>query len=226
MLNVDEEAWQLFTGGTIRTIDTPGTVEAVLIAGDKIIATGSISECRTLAPSSTTTVDLGGATMLPGFVDAHTHPLMLGQCASWADLTGATSIDDVVKLLREHAGDVETGPVRGFGYDHHRLGTNDAHPTNDDLDRVSTDRPVEIMHASGHGYVVNSVSLAAAAIDESTPTPNDHVGWRLPGDRTRDDQLAPSARHRPTQPASVDDGVVEPPFTSRAARPFIHPRRR
>lgn len=114
--------------------------------------------------------------MLPGFVDAHTHPLMLGQCASWADLTGAASIDDIVKLLREHEETIDAGPIRGFGYDHHRLGTDDAHPTSEDLDRVSTDRPVEIMHASGHGYVVNSTSLRNAGIDKNTATPD---GGRL-----------------------------------------------
>jgi predicted amidohydrolase YtcJ len=166
---------QLFTGGIIRTVDTPEVVDAVLTVGDRIAAVGSVEACQAAAPESPTVVDLGGATLLPGFVDAHTHPLMLGQCASWADLTGASSIDDVVKLLREHADD-GVGPIRGFGYDHHRLGTDDAHPTNEDLDRVSIDRPVEIMHASGHGYVVNSASLRAAGIDASTVTPE---GGRL-----------------------------------------------
>lgn len=170
---------QLFSGGTIRTVDADPLVDAVLTVDDRIAAVGSVHDCTAAAPSVPQHVDLNGATMLPGFVDAHTHPLMLGQCASWADLTGATSIDDVVKLLREHDHDRGEGPIRGFGYDHHRLGTNDAHPSSDDLDRVSSDRPVEIMHTSGHGYVVNSVSLKDAGIDEHTPTPD---GGRLDRD--------------------------------------------
>ncbi len=168
---------RLFTGGPIRTVEPFGVVEAVLIAGDRIVATGSRSDCEAAAVDTPELVDLDGATMLPGFVDAHTHPLMLGQCASWADLTGAASVDEVVKILREHAETLPAdGPIRGFGYDHHRLGTDDAQPTAADLDRVSRDRPVEMMHASGHGYVVNSTSLRDAGISASTQTPE---GGRL-----------------------------------------------
>ena len=168
---------RLFSGGTIRTVDSPELAEAVLTVGDRIAAVGPSSQCMALAPTEPERIDLGGATMLPGFVDAHTHPLMLGQCASWADLSDAASIDEVVKLLREHGvGLPPEMPVRGFGYDHHRLGTDDLHPTSLDLDRVSDQRPVEIMHASGHGYVVNSVSLHQAGIEASTSTPE---GGRL-----------------------------------------------
>ncbi len=100
---------------------------------------------------------------------------------SWADLTQASSADDLVKLLTEHdQGSTGTGPIRGFGYDHHRFDGDD-HPTAAQLDQVSTDRPVEIMHASGHGYVVNSASLAAAGIDNTTATP---PGGRIDRDET------------------------------------------
>ena len=167
---------QLFTGGPIRTIEAEEMAEAVLTVDDRIVHVGTLEDCLAATALRPESVDLAGATLLPGFVDAHTHPLMLGQCASWADLTGATSIDDVVKLLREHDHDNGQGPIRGFGYDHHRLGTDDAHPTSEDLDRVSLDRPVEIMHASGHGYVVNSASLRNARIDADTTTPD---GGRL-----------------------------------------------
>lgn len=166
---------QLFTGGVIRTMEADSasqTVEAVLTRDDRILATGTRSDCLAAVVGAPAMVDLDGATMLPGFVDAHTHPLMLGQCASWADLTGASSVDEVVKILREHTHDLpEEGPIRGFGYDHHLLDTDDGHPSRRDLDRVSDQRPVEIMHASGHGYVVNSVSLRNAGVDAATVTP-------------------------------------------------------
>lgn len=180
----------LFFGGPIRPIDEPSvvgsrTVEAVLTRGELVVAVGSREECEASATAAQP-FDLSGRTMLPGFVDAHTHPLMLGQCVSWADLTGATSMDDVVKILREHANDVSTGThIRGFGYDHHKLGSDDQHPTAVDLDRVSDSVPVEIMHASGHGYVVNSVSLARAGVTARTPTPEGGRIDRFPsGDPT------------------------------------------
>ncbi|MBC8365274.1 MAG: amidohydrolase [Actinobacteria bacterium] len=174
----------LLTGGPIHTVAGSGTgaaCEAVLVVDDRIAAVGTREECEAAAPWAPAVLDLAGATLLPGFVDAHTHPLMLGQCASWADLTGAASIDEVVKLLREHGRTLDGGPIRGFGYDHHRLGNDDRHPTADDLDRVSPDRPVEIMHSSGHGYVVNHASLKEAGIDAATGTP---AGGRIDRDGT------------------------------------------
>ena len=168
-----EPVTQLFTGGVIRTMESDGQAEAVLTVGDRIVAVGSASDCLAASAASPIVTELNGATMLPGFVDAHTHPLMLGQCASWADLTGASSVDEVVKILREHTHDLPAdGPIRGFGYDHHLLDASDGHPTRRELDRVSDERPVEIMHASGHGYVVNSPALAAAGIDAKTTTPS------------------------------------------------------
>ena len=97
---------------------------------------------------------------------------MHGQCASWADLTSAASIDEVVKLLGEHARTEarSIGPIRGFGYDHHRLAEG-RHPTAVELDLVADNRTVTAMHVSGHGFSVNSHGLAEAGITATTPTP-------------------------------------------------------
>ena len=143
--------------------------EAVRVDGDRISVVGSLEGA--MEPGRAEVVDLDGRCLLPGFVDAHTHPLMLGQCMTWADLSTASSVDEVVKILREHSlGLKRTLPVRGFGYDHHRL-SDDRHPTAADLDRVSEDVTVTIMHVSGHGYVANSHGLDAAGIRADTPTP-------------------------------------------------------
>jgi len=147
-----------------------GTVEAVRIDGRRVTHIGSLAGARALGDAQE--VDLDGRTILPGFVDAHTHPLMYGQCASWADLTSASSVDEVIKLLGEHARNESrsVAPIRGFGYDHHRL-TEGRHPTALELDRVADDRTVTVMHVSGHGFSVNSHGLAAAGITAAAPTP-------------------------------------------------------
>ena len=158
----------ILAGGPVHTMGDPETVEAVRVDGRRITAVGGLEDLRALGDADV--VDLDGRCLMPGFVDAHTHPLMHGQCASWADLSGAASIDEVVKLLREHArGLGAAAAIRGFGYDQHRLG--DDHPTAVDLDRVAADRAVVIMHTSGHGYVANSLALAEAGITAATPTP-------------------------------------------------------
>ena len=159
-----------FTGGPIHTMNpTAPSASAVRVDGERISHVGSLEEALSLG--STAVVDLDGQCLMPGFVDAHTHPLMHGQCMSWADLSTAGGIDEVVKLLREHGHGLPPGAaIRGFGYDQHRL-SEDRHPTADDLDRVAKDRHVTIMHTSGHGYVVNSLALAESGITASTPTP-------------------------------------------------------
>jgi len=149
------------------------TVEALRIDDGRVTYAGSLADARALGAADE--VGLDGRAVLPGFVDAHAHPLMHGQCASWADLTSASDVDQVVKLLGEHARtETTSGPIRGFGYDHHALAEG-RHPTADELDRVATDRTVTVMHVSGHGFSANHRGLAAAGIDASTPTPQGGV---------------------------------------------------
>jgi predicted amidohydrolase YtcJ len=159
----------VFTGGEIRTIDPDRpVVEAVLVQGGRIAMVGATDDVRAAAPNASVH-DLGGACLLPGFVDAHTHPLMLGQCSSWADLTGVSDAATLVDRMRRHATTVAPGrAIRGFGYDQHLFPAG-RHPHADDLDRVAGDREVVIMHASGHGYVANHFALHEAGITSDTP---------------------------------------------------------
>lgn len=159
----------VYLGGTIRTMDASRPVaEAVCVRDGKIVFVGSAAEAHT---EDAVVRDLDGACLLPGFVDAHTHPLMLGQCASWADLGGVSDAATLIERLQRHALTVAPGaPIRGFGYDQHMFPAG-KHPHADDLDRVASDREVVIMHASGHGYVANHVALHEAGISSDTPTP-------------------------------------------------------
>ncbi len=177
----------ILTGGPIHTIagNPDASVEALRIDGREVTVAGTLADARSAGRADE--VDLVGRCVLPGFVDAHTHPLMYGQCASWADLTGASTIDEVVKLLGEHARSVpSTDPIRGFGYDHHRL-DGGRHPTATELDRVADNRTVTIMQVSGHGFCVNSHGLAEAGITKATPTPQG-------GAIDRDDDGHPTGR--------------------------------
>ena len=172
MVNRDPNRGTIITGGPAYPLvkGDLSTVEAVRIDGRRITHVGSLADAGALGDARV--IDLDGRSILPGFVDAHTHPLMHGQCASWADLTSASSVDEVVKLLGEHARTEvrSVTPIRGFGYDHHRLAEG-RHPTAVELDRVVDDRTVTVMHVSGHGFSVNSHGLAEAGITAATPTP-------------------------------------------------------
>jgi predicted amidohydrolase YtcJ len=174
----------LFSGGPIRTMSGSvggasaragggAVVEAVLVEGRQIRAVGSVEACRSAATTAIDVIDLRGQTLLPGFVDAHTHPLMLGQTYSWVDCSAgaATDVDAVVTLLRQRAELLPDGtPVRGFGYKHYQLAEK-RHVEASDLDRVANDREVMLMNASGHGVVLNSYGLARHGITRETRDP-------------------------------------------------------
>lgn len=169
---------QLFTARVIRTVDADATTAtAMLTDRGRILAIGTPAECRAaaeragLAPDH---VDLGDAVIVPGFVDAHAHPLMFGQLMTWVDCgpEKADSIPEIVALLKAAAVDAPAGrPVRGYGYEQRNLAEK-RHPTRFELDEVAVDREVYLMNASGHGGVVNSYALAKNGVDRDTPNPD------------------------------------------------------
>lgn len=163
----------LFTGGPIRTmtaghlaVDMP---PALLVQDGLVRAVGTLDDVRAAANGTARTVNLDGRTLLPGFIDAHTHTVLHGSGLDWVDLSDTKTIDDVVDRLERRAAQGD-GPIRGYGYDQSQL-VERRHPRASDLDRVSTQRPVQVQHASGHGYAVNSAILRDSGITAGTPTP-------------------------------------------------------
>jgi hypothetical protein len=106
----------VISGGPILTMGADMRAEAVAVLDERILHVGSLEECRDAAGQGSVEFDLGGRTLLPGFVDAHTHPLMLGQCAAWVD--GAppevTTIDALVEMLVGRARRGDGGPTTGL----------------------------------------------------------------------------------------------------------------
>jgi predicted amidohydrolase YtcJ len=164
----------LFTGGPIRLMaggDLAAEMpEALLVEDGRVRAAGALADVRRAAARSARTVDLDGRSLLPGFVDAHAHTILHGSGVDWVDLSDAKTIDDIVERLRVRAAQHPDGPVRGYGYDQSKLAEH-RHPQAGDLDRVSTERQVQIQHASGHGYAVNTKLLDDYGITAGTATP-------------------------------------------------------
>lgn len=168
---------QLITARAIHTVDGEDTTaRAMLTDRGRIVEIGTLTECADaaqragLAPER---LDMGDAVIVPGFIDAHAHPLMFGQLMTWVDCgpEKAASIPEIVALLQEAAAGLPAGrPVRGYGYEHRNL-AEQRHPTRFELDQVATDREVYLMNASGHGGVVNSFTFALNGVDRDTPDP-------------------------------------------------------
>jgi predicted amidohydrolase YtcJ len=103
-------------------------------------------------------VDLQGATVLPGFIDAHVHLAMTGLEEGGSSLAGVTSIEDALAIVRAAAEARPSGEwVDVHGYDQRALGR---HLTAAELDAVGLGRKVFLIHQSGHACVVNSAVLA------------------------------------------------------------------
>jgi predicted amidohydrolase YtcJ len=173
-----EPAERIFLNATVITMAREGdTAEAVAVRGGKIIAVGSNNDVQAFAGPSTKTVNLSGKVLLPGFYAAHDHFPSSGRVALYdVDLNSPPigsmrTIDDIVSALRGKAALTPPGKwVIGRGYDD-TLIRDQRHPTRVDLDRVSTDHPIWIVHTSGHLGVANSRALQLAAITKDTPQP-------------------------------------------------------
>lgn len=180
-----QPADRIWTGGTVLTMnDASMRAEAIAERDGRIVAVGSEAEVMKLRTPDTRLIDLDGRALLPGFVDAHGHVVMGGLQALSANLLAPPDGDivDIASLQQSlrrwmtanQAAVGETGLVVGFGYDNAQL-KELRHPTRDELDAVSTDYPILIIHQSGHIAVLNSRALAIAGVSAASRNPEGGV---------------------------------------------------
>ncbi|EED34380.1 conserved hypothetical protein [Luminiphilus syltensis NOR5-1B] len=172
-------ARQLYFGGDILTMqgEEPAYVEALVVDADKITFAGDLSEAEKKFPNAQT-VDLGGKTLLPGLIDGHAHFSAFGVQAIGAQIlpppdAGANDIPTLINILREWSTPENralTGWIFGMGFDDSVL-EEKRFPTKHDLDKVSREFPVMIVHISGHFAVVNSKGLEKLGYDTNTQDP-------------------------------------------------------
>ena len=166
----------IVTANIVTVNDEQPNAEAMWIKGGKIQTIGTLAEVEAAAQAENEDVlreDYGDKTIVPGFIDAHAHPLMYGQLLTWVDVSPdkAGSIPEIIELMREGAKKLPAGvPLRGYGYEQRNLAEK-RHPTKEELDQIATDREVYIMNASGHGGVVNSYTFELRGVTKDTPNP-------------------------------------------------------
>jgi predicted amidohydrolase YtcJ len=190
----------LFVNGNVLTMD-PGRPRAMAVA----VAGGRIHSLPDDPASvlAAEVVDLRGATLLPGFHDAHNHMTWFGLSLAEVDLRspGVGSLDELYAAVARRAETVVPGEwVAGSGYDQNKIG---GHPGRDELDRAAPGRRVWLRHASGHMCVVNTPVLADLGL-ASGAVPD------VPGGRVVTD-----AAGRPTgllqeRAQELVDGLVKP----------------
>lgn len=133
---------------------------AMAIENGRITALGSRADLAPLVDKGWPATDLGGRTVLPGFIDTHEHLMLTGSQHVAVHLDDATAIDTVVERLVERARETENGAWVYGSYLNEQNLKEKAMPTRHDLDRAIPDHPVFIMHATCHMCSLNSAALA------------------------------------------------------------------
>jgi len=182
----------LYFNGDIITMegDTASYAESIVVKNGKILFTGSKDEAMKRAGDVHTMIDLDGETMLPGFLDAHSHYinslLVANQCKLYAPPSGpGKDVESILAALKQFAADrkIQKGEmIIGYGYDENVM-PNGKLLNRGDLDQAFPDNPVRVDHVSMHGAVMNSLALKKYGISAETQTPPGGVIVRKPGSK-------------------------------------------
>ena len=202
--NTSEAADKIFFGKHIHTMDSKQPkAEAVAIRGETIVFVGSKKEAKKFTGDSTELVELGDKTLVPGLIDAHGHFSMVAFMSDFVNASSPpvgkmTSIDDIVTELKAEI--AKRGLKKGewlyaYGYDDSLLKDN-RHPTRADLDKVSTDVAIYMMHVSGHLGAFNTAAMTASGISKDTQNPEGGVFRRI-GDSSEPNGVVEEAATHP-----------------------------
>jgi hypothetical protein len=165
----------VIVGAAIEAVAGPFAgvhADALAVSGGRIAAIGQTMEMRAQAGAGTRVVELDGRTLVPGFMDAHVHPIDGGMTRSQCDLYDLSGADAYLRAIADYAAAHPERPwITGGGWSLPDFpGGN---PRRDPLDALVSDRPVMLYNRDGHDLWVNSAALAAAGIDSTTEDPVD-----------------------------------------------------
>ncbi|HET6744901.1 MAG TPA: amidohydrolase [Candidatus Limnocylindria bacterium] len=170
-----EEAGLIVVGASIDAVSGPSVgsgADALAVSAGRIAAIGPAAEIRPLARPATRVVELAGETLIPGFIDAHVHPIDGGLTRAECDLYDISGADQYVTAIAQYAAAHPNRPwITGGGWSLPDFpgGT----PRRELLDEVVPDRPAILYNRDGHGVWVNTAALTLAGIDRDTTDPVD-----------------------------------------------------
>ena len=173
MSNHEGPADLVLTGGHVHTVDVSQPwAEAVALRGERIAAVGSTADVGELIGPRTRVIDLTGRLLLPGFQDAHVHPISGGIDRLTCDVRESRGRDGVLATIRAY---VDANPdlpwIIGSGW--YMADFERGTPRREDLDAIVSGRPAFLPNRDGHSTWVNSKALEIAGVDRDTPDPAD-----------------------------------------------------
>ena len=191
--NISSQNSLFIYGGPILTMQgaSPHYVEALVVEDGRIKFAGDLNQAEKLKQKNTLSVNLKNQTMLPGFIDAHSHLNSVGLQQTVANLYPEPDghVSDIPSLIQAvkdwQAKNPEfikatSGWIIGNGYDDAQLNEK-RHPTANELDLISTTNPIIILHQSGHLATVNHKALELLNINKNTPNPEGGIIRRVKG---------------------------------------------
>jgi predicted amidohydrolase YtcJ len=148
----------------------PGA-EAIAISGGRILWVGNNGEAKKLFPVATETIDLGGATVLPGIIDAHTHLMSLGESFLKLNLKDVATEQEAVELVRQRAATAATGEwILGWGWDEGKWAAH--YPTHHALSEAAPNNPVFLVGLHSFAAWANKRALEIAGVVKDTKDPD------------------------------------------------------
>ncbi|MDR1810015.1 MAG: amidohydrolase [Prevotella sp.] len=182
----NEIADKIYIHGVIITVDKENSVaQAVAVKDGKILAVGTDAAIEKLKGDSTVVVDLEGKTLVPGFIDGHSHFGLRTEKSANVEAPPVGVVTNIPTLIAElekfrDENKIQAGEwIIARGYDPDQLAEH-RHPTKDDLDAAFPNNPVAVTHTSGHMLVANSYALKLSGITADTPNPDGGVIVRKP----------------------------------------------
>lgn len=163
----------IYFNGEIITMEGDSAVyaEALVEKAGKILFVGDKASALREAGSKSVQVDLAGKTLVPGFIDAHGHMVYHGKNLMDKSLSGVKDIPELIERMKAHVTQIPSdGWIVGMGYAPLKM-KEQRHPSADELDQISKDRPVLVVHSSGHGGSMNHALMKLLNINENTVDP-------------------------------------------------------
>ncbi len=173
---LSQAADMVLLNGTVYTVNMNTSwdqhpLQALVISGKRIIYVGDDAGARAYIGPGTKAIDLSGKIVLPGFIDAHMHPLGSVTLMAGVDLTDVNTSKDYIKKVKDYADkNKDAKVIRGFGWNYPPFGASG--PTKELLDGIVSDKPVFLTAIDGHSYWANSKVLEMANITKDTPDPD------------------------------------------------------
>lgn len=160
----------LFNAHALTMSDRQPSAEAIAISGDRIIWTGTNVAAKRLFPSPAQSLDLQGATVLPGIIDAHAHLLSLGESFLKLNLKDVPTQQGIAEKVRERAATTPKGEwILGWGWDEGKWASN--YPTHESISAAAPDHPVFLSGLHGFAGWANKKALDIAGITSQSKDP-------------------------------------------------------